>query len=107
MHLLDRSRYDLVGLSRQCEEHENFLFLPRIEIQSSSSNPIGYMVEATTTDVKASYQDTINCVWSSEGVCCNWLFLWFHYTRQQDVQMICIRQNHWLERAIDQAHYNL
>ena len=61
MHLLARSRYEIVGLSRQCEEQENFLYISSIKIQSSSSYPNGYMEEATMSDVKACYQGTINC----------------------------------------------
>jgi len=61
MHFLSRSRYKIVGLSRECEEDEHFLFLPRIEIQSSSSNSSGYMEKTTMTDVQTCYQGTINC----------------------------------------------
>jgi hypothetical protein len=41
----------------ESEEHEHFLFLPKIEIRSSSSNPNCYMEEATMTDVKAFYHE--------------------------------------------------
>lgn len=61
MYLLGRSPYEIVGLSREREEQKNFLFLPRIEIQSSSLNPEGCMEEATKIDVKTRYQGTINC----------------------------------------------
>jgi len=25
----------------------------------------------------------LTVIWSFEGICCNWLFLWFHYGRQK------------------------